>query len=135
MAALGHGRYDIAKTFNVSERIVGNILHGINETTKQELGSMLTDRIPLEFKKSLILLDFLMKRAVEIEQGSKDERVKLQALGLIKDINESKNKLLVDSTIIHNAIENSSIPIIQESSSKKKEVNDDDTSIVVKQQE
>jgi hypothetical protein len=100
---------EIAVKTGFSHGKVESILLGINEKAKQELSMVITNRVALEYEKSLFLLDFCLSRCVEIDSKTADPRVSLQAISTILQISDSKARLLSDSAMIARAIQRNAI--------------------------
>jgi hypothetical protein len=108
-ASRGLSINEIAEATGLKHTTVETILLGINEQAKKEMSLVITSRIALEYEKALTLLDFCLKRCLEIDSKATDQRVSLQAISTSLQILDSKVKLLSDSQKIAKQIEKAAI--------------------------
>ncbi len=101
---------DIAETMThkygkaYSHSKVQGILDGLNKHAVVELRQLVPDTLALEFNKSLFLLDFLLKRTLDIEATAKTPYVSLQAIGQAAHLLHEKNVLIADSQMLSRTI-------------------------------
>jgi hypothetical protein len=94
----------IADKYQVSTKIVFNILHGLNKQSMDDMKNYVVNRIPLQFESSLVLLRSIMEFCYEIATKSEDPRVRLGALSLQRECNQDINHLLADSVRVSEAV-------------------------------
>jgi DNA-binding CsgD family transcriptional regulator len=105
LSSKGASFRDIAETLQISVGKVEGILDNLNEKAKANLRTVINDKIAIEFEKSILLLEYLLKRTLIIEETSKDERVRLQAISQSAALTSEKNKLLSDAAKISQEID------------------------------
>lgn len=108
-AAKGLSIRDIVEKTGYGHGKVEAILAGINTKAAQEMSYIIQTRIPLEYEKSLVMLEACLKRCWEIDGSAKDQYVSLQAINTILKIQDSKAKLLADSAMISRAIQKAAL--------------------------
>jgi transcriptional regulator with XRE-family HTH domain len=99
-ACKGYTYREISEKTGVNIAIISKILHDINEEARSEIKSWLNELMPLEYKKSLLLNQYIHKKAMEMAETIKDERVRCQALGILAETDEKKRNLLTDSYVL-----------------------------------
>ena len=62
----GHNCREISDKLQVSLGKVSKILHKLNLQAKEEIKSWIDYRTPFEYQKSLMLLEYITKKAIEI---------------------------------------------------------------------
>jgi hypothetical protein len=125
LASQGNTQRDIADVLKVSPATVNGDLQYMNAIAKAQIKSFIEDRIPLEYAKSLTLLDSIKKQAFDIAAKDSDARVRLQALSLIRDVDASIHNLLTGSHVINQTvayIESTRLKILQSQADLKSDV-------------
>lgn len=100
----GHSYRDISDKMHLSLGKISGILSKVNQDAKQEIKGWVDHVTPMEYKKSLLLLEYITKKASEIAEKSNDERVQLQALSVMEQTDQAKRSLLSDTHVINMAI-------------------------------
>jgi hypothetical protein len=95
---------EISEKIGCSTGKISGIIHEINLKAKTEIKAWLDEVVPLEYKKSLLLNQYIGKKAMELAENTKDERVKCQALNLLQENDQKKRDLLSDSHVINEAL-------------------------------
>jgi len=104
LASRGKSYRQIAEELQVSLGFISNILHEIHQQSKIEVRNWINDLMPTQLRQSLMLHDFILSQASAISENSRDERVRLQALSLLRETDQAKRDLLTDSSVINEAI-------------------------------
>jgi hypothetical protein len=79
-------------------------MHYLREHAKQSVKEYTTQHLPEKYQICLSALDTRLKNAFAIMTKSDDNREKLQALPLFKDIHITKIELLSNATTIDSAL-------------------------------
>jgi hypothetical protein len=96
---------EISEKTGVNIGTISGILHDINLEAKAEIKGWLEELMPIEFKKSLLLNQYIHKKAMEMSENTKDDRVKCQALNILQQNDEKKRLLLTDNYVLNNAFD------------------------------
>lgn len=99
VAELKAGHQDV----RISHGTVSNDLKAIREQSKQEFQEYV-ENLPLEHKLALTGIMEIIRKAWEIADSAKDDRVRLSALSLVKDAILTKQSILGDSNTLENAL-------------------------------
>jgi len=100
----GHSYREISDKLQVSLFTISKILHKLNLQAKEEIKGWIDYKTPWEYQKSLMLLEYMQKKVIEIGETTKDERVQLEAMARLADIDAQKRQLLSDTFVINSAI-------------------------------
>ena len=65
---------------------ITKILYKLNLQAKEEIKGWFDYRTPFEFQKSLMFLEYIIWKTIEISESIKDERVQLEPMGRIAHI-------------------------------------------------
>lgn len=99
-ACKGYIYREISEKTDVNIAIISKILRSINKETRSEIKGWLNNLMLLEYKKSLLLNQYIHKKAMEMAETTKDERVRCQALGILDETDEKKRNLLTESYVL-----------------------------------
>jgi hypothetical protein len=70
----------------VSRASIGSDVQYLREQAKESIKDYAIDHLPEQYQVCLVALDSIIKRAFDIIETSDDNREKLQAIELFKDI-------------------------------------------------
>jgi hypothetical protein len=73
---------------------VRTVMDGLNRSAQRDLQTLIPDSLALEYSKSLLLLEFLLKRTLDIEAQARTPYVSLQAIGQAAHLLKEKNALI-----------------------------------------
>ncbi|MDQ6864117.1 MAG: hypothetical protein M3044_09860 [Thermoproteota archaeon] len=104
LAFRGYTYVEISETMHVSLGKISSILSKINQDAKEEIKGWVDHVTPMEYKKSLLLIQYIIKKSGEIAEKSNDERCVLQALSVMEQTDQAKRSLLSDTHVINMAI-------------------------------
>ena len=79
-------------------------MEGLISQAKETIKEYVTEHLPEQYQVCLTALDTIIKRAFEILETSDDNREKLQAIELFKDMHLVKLELLSNTTTIVSAL-------------------------------
>jgi phosphotransferase system HPr-like phosphotransfer protein len=100
----GNNYRQIAEALQISITTISRVLHQLNVDARDEIKLWIDMKTPFEYTKSLMMLEYLHRKAIEIIESTKDERVALEAINRLVDLDSSKRQLLSDSVVIDSAI-------------------------------
>jgi predicted transcriptional regulator len=92
----GLSQTEIARKLQVSKAPIGLDMQYLREQAKGTIKEYATDHLPEQYQVCLIALDAIIKRAFDIIETSLDNREKLQAMELFKDLDNSISYTLSD---------------------------------------
>jgi len=104
MRSRGLSQIEIAQELQVSKASISSDMQYLRYQAKESIKEYTTEYLPEQYQICLTALDTILKHAFEILQTSGDNREKLQAMQLFKDIHLIKLELLSNSTTINSAL-------------------------------
>jgi hypothetical protein len=100
----GHNYREISSELQVSTGKVSKILHRLNLEAKNEIKTWIDNVTPFQYTNSFMLLSYLQKQTIKLVESSQDDRVKLEGVRALADLDAQKRQLLCDSFVINSAI-------------------------------
>ena len=100
----GYTYREISQELQVSTGKISNILHKLNEAAREEIKGWIDYKTPFEYQKSLMLITYLQKQTIKLVESTKDERVQLEGVRALAELDSQKRQLLCDTFIINSAI-------------------------------
>jgi transposase len=104
MRARGMSQIEIARQLQVSDSSISSDVQYLREQAKESIKEYATDHLPEQYQVCLVALDSVIKRAFDIIETSDDNREKLHAMELFKDMHLVKLELLSNATTIDSAL-------------------------------
>lgn len=100
----GMNQMDIADALQISQASVSLDLSYIKEESKQQLQSVISDIIPLQWRRTREALQFVERELLQIWKGAKTEALKMQALTFFSDTYLKEMELCANATVIDEAL-------------------------------
>jgi predicted transcriptional regulator len=104
LSSKGHSQIEIAKTLQISESTISRDLDYLKEQSKDNIRKYIDERLPEEYEKCLVGLTAILREAWNTSQQAEDRREKIQALSLAKECYSMKLDLLINATVVDDAI-------------------------------
>jgi predicted transcriptional regulator len=104
MRARGMSQAEIARELQVSEASISLDTQYLRTQAKESIKEYATEYLPEQYQVCLTALDEIIKHAFDVIETSDDNREKLQAMELFKDIHLVKLELLSNATTIDSAL-------------------------------
>lgn len=105
LVSVGNNQTDISKILQLSVATINRDVFYIRRESQQSIKKYLSEKLPEEYTKSLVLLNLILKDSWNLsQQPEADIREKLQALNLLKDVCMAKLDLITGSTAIDETI-------------------------------
>ena len=95
---------EIARELQVSKASITSDVQYLREQAKESIKEYATEHLPEQYQVCLSALDTILKHAYEILETTDDNREKLQAMELFKDMHLVKLELLSNATTIDSAL-------------------------------
>jgi transcriptional regulator len=96
MRARGMTHQEIAHKLQVSRTLITSDIQYLREQAKGTIKEYVTEHLPEQYQVCLSALDTILKHAYKILQTTEDNREKLQAMELFKDLDNSIPHTLSD---------------------------------------
>ena len=76
----------------------------LKQQARENLQHHLHETIPAEYQKAMNSLNQVLRMSWSIASKTEDEKTKLQALGLINDVNKYRTELVTNGVIVNDAL-------------------------------
>jgi hypothetical protein len=100
----GYNHYEIASTLQISRPTITRDIQYLSQFAKQNIRKYIDERLPEEYEKCLVGLTAILREAWNTSQQAEDRREKIQALSLAKECYSMKLDLLINATVVDDAI-------------------------------
>jgi len=94
----------IAETLKVSHGTISGDLKAIREETNANLQRWVTEELPTMNKLALAGISEIIKSAWELADATRDERIKISALQLVRDAYITQREFLSDTNILNKTL-------------------------------
>jgi predicted transcriptional regulator len=99
LSAQGYKQEDIARILHLSRSVVSRDLSYLRKQAQQNISYYITQSIPETIDRAFTLLDYILTQCTEILQNAKENKLKVQVMSLMCQVQHSKIELLADTTI------------------------------------
>ena len=98
LSAQGYKQEDIARILHLSRSVVSRDLSYLRKQAQQNISYYITQSIPETIDRAFTLLDYILTQCTEILQNAKENKLKVQVMSLMCQVQHSKIELLADTT-------------------------------------
>jgi hypothetical protein len=98
LSSQGFNQSDIAFVLHVNKSIISRDIAYLNHKAQDNLQHHIHEIIPTEWQKAMNSLNQVLRLTWAIVCKTADEKVRLQALALVTEVNKYKNDLATDGT-------------------------------------
>jgi hypothetical protein len=100
----GYSQREISQVLQVGLATVNRDISYLRDQAKEKIKRYIDERLPEEYEKCLVGLNAITKEAWNTAQSTEDRREKIQALSLAKECYSMKLDLLINATVVDDAI-------------------------------
>jgi len=100
MLSEGHNQAHIARTLKLHPSTISIDVQFLREQTRSQMKEFVTERLPMAVVKSCTALDSVTSTAWELAKSTDDDRIRLQALTLIKETEKDKIDIVSNVNIV-----------------------------------
>ena len=104
MLSEGHNQSHISRVLKVHRSTISIDVQFLREQTRNQMKEFVTERLPMAITKSCTALDSITARAWELARDTEDDRIRLQALTLIKETEKDKIDIVSNVNIVDQII-------------------------------
>jgi predicted transcriptional regulator len=104
LCSKGYSQREISQILQVGLATVNRDISYLRNQAKTNIKKYVDERLPEEYKKCLVGLNAITKEAWNAANQAKDKREKLQALSLAKECYSMKLELIMNATVVDDAI-------------------------------
>ena len=131
MSMAGMSQMDIADALKISQGSVSLDISYIKEESREQLQSVITDIIPLQWRRTRMALQFIEREALQLWKNAQNDTMKMHALALFSDTYQKEFELCANSTVLDEAIKfvstNNMKQVLEHYEQQKKEDKNDNT--------
>jgi Trp operon repressor len=100
----GHSQPEIARILQVSIGTINRDLSILRHQAKTNIKKYIDERLPEEYEKCMVGLTAILREAWNTAQSTEDKRERILALSLAKECYSMKLDLLINATVVDDAI-------------------------------
>jgi hypothetical protein len=104
LASMGYSQREIAHILQVDLAAVNRDLRFIRQQAHNIIHTHIQQRMPEEYHLVGVSINQVLKKAWHIANTTPDERIKLQALSLVKDCTTSRLEMITNGIVVSDAL-------------------------------
>jgi transcriptional regulator len=104
LSSRGLTQSEIARELHVDRSLISRDMTYIRQQAQQHLKTHIQERMPEEYHKVEVSIGQVLKKAWEIVDKTADERIRLQALALIRECNANRLEMITNGTVVSDAL-------------------------------
>ena len=104
LASIGYSNREIAQILHIDKSSVNRDLLFIRQKAQENIKNHIQGRMPQEYHMVEVSINQVLKKAWHIASTTADERVRLQALSLVKECNAHKMEMVTNGSIVSDAL-------------------------------
>jgi uncharacterized membrane protein YukC len=101
---MGYSMREIAQILQIDKSAVNRDIHFIRQQAQENIKNHIQERMPQEYHMVEVSINHVLKNAWHIANTTADERIKLQALSLVKECNSHKLEMITNGTVVSDAL-------------------------------
>jgi DNA-directed RNA polymerase specialized sigma24 family protein len=105
LSSQGYTEREIASRLQVHCTTVHRDLVFLNKQARENLQKHIHETIPAEYQKAMNSLNQVLRMTWSIVSKTEDEKIRLQALALINDVNKYRTELVTNGVIVHDFLQ------------------------------
>ena len=105
LAAKGYSQTEIAQKLNYHKSTISNDIRYLKEKAKEQFKRHVEQELPYEHRVAIQGLQYVKRQAITIAEQTQDERIKLHALALFKDVDSDLWHLHSEGEVLGEALE------------------------------
>ena len=95
---------EIAQILQTDKSAVNRDIHFIKEQAQENIKNHIQEKRPQEYHMVEVSINQVLKKAWHIANTTADERIKLQALSLVKECNTHKMEMITNGAVVSDAL-------------------------------
>jgi predicted transcriptional regulator len=104
LASQGYNQSEISRILQISQPTINRDLAYLRQQAKDNIKRYIDERLPEEYEKCLVGLTAILREAWNTAQSTEDKRERILALSLAKECYSMKLDLLINATVVDDAI-------------------------------
>jgi hypothetical protein len=104
LASMGYSQREIAQILQIDKSAVNRDIHFIRQQAQENIKNHIQQRMPEEYHMVGVSINHVLKKAWHIANTTADERIRLQALSLIRECDSSRLEMITNGTVVSDAL-------------------------------
>jgi hypothetical protein len=104
LSSRGLTQSEIARVLHVERSLISRDITYIRQQAAEHLKTHIQHRMPEEYHRVEVSIKQVLMKAWEIVDNTTDERIKLQALSLIKECDANRLEMITNGTVVSDAL-------------------------------
>jgi predicted transcriptional regulator len=104
LASMGYSQREIARILQIDLAAVSRDLHFIRQQAHNIMHTHIQERMPEEYHLVRVSINQVLKKAWHIANTTPNERIKGQALWLVKECNTHRPEMITNGTVVSDAL-------------------------------
>jgi predicted transcriptional regulator len=104
LASMGYSQREIARILQIDLAAVRRDLHFIRQQAYNIIHTHIQERMPEEYHLVRVSINQVLKKAWHIANTTPNERIKGQALWLVKECNTHRPEMITNGTVVSDAL-------------------------------
>jgi hypothetical protein len=102
---MGYSKREIAQILQIDKSSVNRDIHFIRQQELENIKNHIQEKMPEEYHMIGVSINQVLKKALDTGNTTADERIKLQALSLVKECNTHKLDMITNGTVVSDALQ------------------------------
>ena len=104
LSSRGLTQSEIARELHVDRSLISRDMTYIRQQAQEHLKTHIQERMPEEYHKVEVSITQVLKKAWEIVDKTADERIRLQALALIRECDTNRLEMISNRVVVSDAL-------------------------------
>jgi hypothetical protein len=101
---MGYSQREIAQILQIDKSAVNRDIHFIRQQAQEDIKNHIQQRMPEEYHMVGVSINHVLKKAWHIANTTADERIRLQALSLIRECDSNRLEMITNGTVVSDAL-------------------------------
>ena len=104
LASMGYSQREISRILQIDLSAVTRDIRFLRQQAQENIKNHIQQRMPEEYHMVEVSINHVLKKAWHIANTTADERIRLQALSLIRECDSSRLEMITNGTVVSDAL-------------------------------
>jgi hypothetical protein len=104
LASMGYSQREIARILQIDLSAVTRDIRFLRQQAQENIKNHIQQRMPEEYHIVGVSINHVLKKASHIANSTADERIRLQALSLIRECDSNRLEMITNGTVVSDAL-------------------------------